>query len=112
MGLAGDGPRAGAGWHRRVRDSRGWPLPDRHPRVQLRRPRSARAPAVGRRRSVQVVDVVDPRRVVAGSPSEATVTPTAAAASTANTAITASPVTAEPRIAPATLAPTTPPRYR
>ncbi len=47
--LAGGGPVAGAGRDRRVHDSRGWPLPDRHPRLQLRRPRRAR-PGQGRGR--------------------------------------------------------------
>ena len=49
LGLAGHGPLAGPGRDRRVRDARGRPLPDGHPRLQLRRARRAR-PVPGRRR--------------------------------------------------------------
>ena len=49
VGLAGRRPVAGPGRHRRVHDRRGRPLPDRHPRVQLRRSRRPR-PGPGRRR--------------------------------------------------------------
>ena len=49
LGLAGRGPVAGPGRDRRVHDGRGRPLPDRHPRLQLRRTRRPR-PVQGRRR--------------------------------------------------------------
>ena len=47
--LPGRRPVAGAGRDRRVQDARGRPLPDGHPRLQLRRPRRA-GPLPGRRR--------------------------------------------------------------
>ena len=47
--LAGRRPVAGPGRDHRAHDTRGRPLPDRHPRLQLRRARRPR-PAPGRRR--------------------------------------------------------------
>ena len=47
LGLPGHGPVARPGWDRRVRDARGRPLPDGHPRLQLRRARRPR-PVPGR----------------------------------------------------------------
>ncbi len=66
--LAGRGPLAGAGCDHRVHDRRGWPLPDGHARLQLRRPRRP-GPLPGRRRRPQelaatsrVADSVELRR--------------------------------------------------
>ena len=50
--LAGRGPVAGTGRDHRVHDRRGRPLPDGHPRLQLRRPRCP-GPLPGRRRRPQ-----------------------------------------------------------
>ena len=63
--LAGHGPVAGPGRDRRVHDRGGRPLPDRHPRLQLRRSRRPR-PGPGRRRRSAELAIRAARAAVAG----------------------------------------------